>query len=81
MCTTRKPIVDASCEHVTPVDVVAAIHTRIEQISNHVYFDGLASNVFRSFEDVFKPIPHVDQMPDEILCKINLKDASKTVDI
>ncbi|KAF8235816.1 hypothetical protein L208DRAFT_1159344, partial [Tricholoma matsutake] len=31
------------------------------------------------YADVFEPIPHVNEMPDTVHCKITLKDASKTI--
>jgi hypothetical protein len=42
--------------------------------------DKLDEKVKERYADVFRPIPHVDEMPDTILCKIDLKDASRTID-
>ncbi|KAF8237394.1 hypothetical protein L208DRAFT_1516766, partial [Tricholoma matsutake] len=39
----------------------------------------LGSDIKESYADIFKPIPHVDEMPSLVLYKINLKDASKTI--
>ena len=39
----------------------------------------LGSKVKDDYSDVFKPIPHVDEMPNDILCKISLKEAGKTI--
>jgi hypothetical protein len=31
------------------------------------------------FKDVFSKIPHLNDLPTNVLCRIKLKDASKTV--
>lgn len=64
---------------VKPPDIIAAIHVQIEQLAVKDHLDKLVLNIKRSYADVFKPIPHVDQMLDSVLCKIMLKDASKTI--
>jgi hypothetical protein len=40
----------------------------------------LDCEIKKTYADVFKPIPHVDEMPNTVLCKINLKDATKTIE-
>jgi hypothetical protein len=31
------------------------------------------------FSDVFRPIPHISELPEDVYCHISLKDASKTI--
>lgn len=59
--------------------MIAAIQVQIEQLAAHNHLDKLAADIKETHADVFKPIPHVSKMPDDIHCKITLKDADKTV--
>jgi hypothetical protein len=77
MCIWRRVTVDSSCEPVKDVDIVAAIRGRIEQLAAVEQLEKLNLEIHEKYADVFKPIPHVDKMPDTVQCKIKLKDASK----
>jgi hypothetical protein len=61
------------------VDVVAAIHVRIEQLAAEQQLRELEAELKETYSDVFKPIPHVDKMPDSVLYKIKLKYTEKTI--
>jgi hypothetical protein len=39
----------------------------------------LGKGIMTEFREVFKPIPHIDELPDDVYCCIKLKDASKSV--
>jgi hypothetical protein len=78
-CVSHRPLIDARCEHVKDVDVVAAIRVRIEQLAAEQQLGKLEAELKETYSDVFKPIPHVDEMPDSVLCKIKLKDTEKTI--
>jgi len=78
-CISRRWIVDAICELVKEVDVVAAIRVRVEQLAGEEQLERLGSEIKLLYADVFKPIPHVDEMLSSVLCKISLKDANKTI--
>jgi hypothetical protein len=71
--------VNASCEPVKGIDIVAAIHGHIEQLAAVEQLEKLNLEIHETYADVFKPIPHVDEMPDMVQCKIKLKDTSKTI--
>jgi hypothetical protein len=58
-----------------------AIRVCIEQLATKQQLEKLNCEMKYSYTDVFKLIPHVDEMPDTVLCKINLKDATKTIDM
>jgi hypothetical protein len=79
-CAIQRPLVDARCEHVHGINIIAAIRVRIEQLATEQELEKLDCKIKDHYADVFKPIPHVDEMPDTVLCKINLKDATKTID-
>jgi hypothetical protein len=80
VCASCRLLVDARCEQVNGIDIIAAIRIRVEQLAAEQELSKLDAKVKEKYSDVFRPIPHVDEMPDTILCKINLKDASKTID-
>jgi hypothetical protein len=79
-CMLLKPLVDARCEQVNGLNIIGAIRVRIEQLAAEQELEKLDCSIKTSYADVFKPIPHVDEMPNTVLCKINLKDATKTID-
>jgi hypothetical protein len=72
--------VDVTCEHVKDIDVIAAIRIRIEQLAAEQELEKLDMQTKERYADVFRPIPHIDEMPDTVLCKINLKNASKMIE-
>jgi hypothetical protein len=80
VCAIRKPVVDARCEHINGINIITAIHVHIEQLVAEQQLEGLDYDIKTTYADVFKPIPHVDEMPSTVLCKINLKDATKMID-
>lgn len=76
VCQERWWLVD---EPIKPVDLVAAVWVCIEQLAAREHLDLLALEVKNSYSDVFEPIPHVDEMPNTVCCKITLKYASKLI--
>lgn len=78
-CNKCRPLVDAMCKPVIGVDVVSLIHIHIEQLAARDRLDQLAQDVKISYSDVFKPIPHANNMPDGVQCKITLKDVLKSI--
>ena len=35
--------------------------------------------IFDKYKHVFEPIPHVDELPTNVYCRIQLKDATKSI--
>lgn len=65
-------------ENVKQFDVVAAVRGRVVVLSE---LDALAkrgNRIKAEFKEIFEPIPHVDDLPDKVVARIHLKDASKT---
>jgi hypothetical protein len=79
VCARIKPLVDARCEKVSGVNLVAAVRERVEQLSAQEKLAKLNNEVKETYANVFRPIPHVDDMPDTVRCKISLKDASRLI--
>ncbi len=79
VCTSRRVNVDLSCEPIRSVNIIAAVRTRIESLAAQEELEKLGADVKELYNDVFSPLPHVDEMPDKITCNIQLVDATKTI--
>ncbi|KAJ3817171.1 hypothetical protein F5880DRAFT_1463971, partial [Lentinula raphanica] len=58
-------------EPVAPFNVVAAVKSRIEQLEFKVKQEKLSNAIKEDFADVFGDIPHLDELPTDITCKVN----------
>ncbi|KAF8222180.1 hypothetical protein L208DRAFT_1176431, partial [Tricholoma matsutake] len=58
---------------VNGIDIFSAIRIHVEQLAANAELERLGIKVKKTYTDVFKPIPHVNEMPDEVVCKIKLK--------
>jgi hypothetical protein len=79
ICTMCRPLIDARCKPVNGINVIAAIHGRIEQLAAEEHLAKLNLKVHKRYADMFKLILHVNEMPDAVQCKIKLKNAEKTI--
>jgi hypothetical protein len=79
ICAMHRPVIDARCEPVNGINVIAAIRGCIEQLAGEEHLAKLNLKVHETYADMFKPIPHVDEMPDAVQCKIKLKNTEKTI--
>jgi hypothetical protein len=61
------------------VDVVAAVRERIETLATLAHYQKLGDDLKDRYRKIFEPIPHIDELPTEVLCEIKLKDAQKTL--
>lgn len=41
----------------------------------------MGAEAFQKYTHVFEPIPHVDDLPIDVYCRIKFKDAAKTISI
>jgi len=76
---TKKEKIDNECCASNGIDVIAAIHERIEILANKAKLMEQGDKLHTEFKDVFDPLPHYDDLSNEILCKINLKDTSLSI--
>jgi hypothetical protein len=67
-------------EEVKQVDVIAAVHKRVEvlAIAHWAELDDKGCKLKSEFKCLFKPMPHVEELLTDVLCHIKLKDAEKT---
>ena len=66
-------------EPVQQVDIVAAIHIRMESLAAQEQLSRMSDAVKAKYSRVFNPIPHVDKLLTDVYCHIKCKDASKTL--
>ena len=64
-------------ETITPMNYIAAIRSKIEDLASEDANNKLANEILEEFADVFEPIPHADLLPTEVLAHIPLKDKYK----
>ncbi|KAJ3765571.1 hypothetical protein FB446DRAFT_623515, partial [Lentinula raphanica] len=57
-------------EPVAPFNVVAAVKARIEQLEFKAKQERLSNAIKEEFADVFGDIPHLDELPTDITCKV-----------
>jgi hypothetical protein len=78
VCQERLLKIKRSFEEPKPVDLIAAVRTRIEALTMQEQLNRLGEAVKEKYKDVFSPIPTLDELPTDVYCRIRLKDASKT---
>ena len=77
---TTKHSAGAYCA--TPVrkfDVIGAVRVRLEELAAQDQLKRMGNEVLTKYKPVFEPIPHVDNLPTDVWCRIKIKDASKTI--
>ena len=79
VCAERRCKITNFLEDVKPVDIVGAVRQRIEFLNSQEQLDCLSDSVRTKYKDVFSEIPHIDDLPTDVYCRIKLKDATKTV--
>lgn len=78
-CTLICDTVEACCDPIKPFDVVAAVCERIECLTLIDHCSKLEIDIKKTYDNIFQPLPHVDEMPNKVTCKIELKNAEKTI--
>jgi hypothetical protein len=78
VCFDIRRDLEYKLEEVKQVDKVAAVRERIEVLAAQKELQRLGENLKAEFKEVFSEIPHLDELPTDVFCRIKLKDASKT---
>jgi hypothetical protein len=76
---TKKEKINNECCANNGIDVIVAICEQIEILANKAKLIEWGDKLHAEFKDVFDPLPHYDELLNEIHCKINLKDALLTI--
>ena len=61
------------------VNFVAAVKDRLESLELQQKYNTLEDKLKTEFSKTFEPIPHFDKLPDDVYCRIKLKDATRTI--
>lgn len=64
---------------VKQVDMVGAVKKHINSLAAQDQLDKLGKQVRKDYKEVFKVIPHLEELPTDIYCHITLKDVHKTI--
>ncbi|KAJ7120479.1 hypothetical protein C8R43DRAFT_900788, partial [Mycena crocata] len=65
-------------ENVKVIDPIAVIRDRIEVLAHWEELQERAAKIKKEYSCLFEPMPHVDQLPTDVLCEIKVKEADKT---
>lgn len=79
VCERRRRHIDRRCERVSDPTPLAAVRTRIETLAASERLQRLGTQLVDEFKDVFEPLPHVKDLPSEVYCTIQLKDANRRI--
>jgi hypothetical protein len=79
VCELRRLDSDGQLEEVRPPDIIGAVRWCIEVLAAQERLSALSAEIKNEFRDVFEPIPHVNELPSDMLCSIKLKDANKMI--
>ena len=79
VCACIRPLVEARCEKISELNFIAVIHECIEQLAGQEILTKLNNKVKDTYTNIFQPIPHMDEMLDNVHCKIMLKDSSRII--
>ena len=69
----------AKDEEIKDIDIVAMIRNRIATIAIMQDMEKREQNLKDEFRTVFEPIPHIDELPTDVLARIKLKEADKII--
>ena len=74
VCDDRLKVIGSSFEQVKDFDFLGAIKTRIETLAFEDSLRREDTKLREEFKDLFKPIPHVNDLPTDFVAEIKLKD-------
>jgi hypothetical protein len=79
VCAERRNLMRRHFEIVKPVEPLAALRQRIEALTAREQLNRLDVAVKTKYSDVFDAIPHLDELPTDVYCRIKLKDPYKII--
>lgn len=72
-----KDTIDCQTEYL----IAALVETWINNIEMKSYLEKEQIQILTEFADIFNEIPHADELPNNVLAAIKLKDANKIIQI
>jgi hypothetical protein len=79
ICETRRRELNLEGETVNEVNPLAAIKEQITALATIDKLEKIETNLKEEFKVIFQPIPHVDELPTDVVARIKLKDAHQTI--
>jgi len=79
ICHDRQKSGKHAPEYIKPFNVAGAICDHIEFLANKDALCKHEMHIKSNFTQIFEPIPHIDELPDDIVAEIHLKNAEKTI--
>jgi len=64
-------------ESVTPFNVAGTVREHIKTLANEEALCKCEEHIKSDFKQIFEPIPHIDELPTDIVAEIHLKNAEK----
>ena len=77
VCAERACKIRNNIEKIKPLDHIAVIRSCLEELNAQDQLHQLGELVKNKYKDIFAPIPHLNDLPSDVYCKIKLKDATK----
>jgi hypothetical protein len=74
VCNKQLKEIESTFEVVNKIDFIAAIKDHIETLALKETLQMEEKKLCDDFKDLFKPIPHVKELPPDFLVEIKLKD-------
>ncbi|EDR02339.1 reverse transcriptase-RNase H-integrase [Laccaria bicolor S238N-H82] len=79
VCNDRINHLKLKPEKVKDFDVVGAVRERIEVLAMQDSLLQKETELKNEYGTIFEPIPHVNELPHEVVAEIHVKDAEKTI--
>ena len=61
------------------LDIVGAVCEHLEELTAQDQLKCMGSEVFSKYKTAFQPIPHINNLPTDVYCRIQLKDATRSI--
>jgi hypothetical protein len=79
VCSQRLGKIENSFEKISKINYIGAIKSRLETLSLEETLSNEEKKIREEFKDLFKPTPHVIDLPTDFMAEIKLKDPTMTV--
>jgi len=66
-------------DYVKPIDIMGVVNSHVETLTHLTKLMHHEDQFKAEFCKIFKPIPHVDQLPTDVQAHIKLKDTDQMI--
>ena len=77
VCAEHACKIRNNMEKIKPLDHIAAIRSRLEELNAQDQLHWLGESVKNKYKDIFAPIPHLNDLLSDVYCRIKLKYTTK----